>query len=158
MSGPLKRDPRLVALSHDHHQVLARCREVTLALDGVQPRDPAELAAEMVAFSNGELDSHFEAEEQILVPPYLAHAGRNRLVETLEAQHAHIRELGARLAGAGEDAVADCLSAWAEAVKAHIRFEERELFGAVQEALSEEELEAVGRGLAARGSGPACAL
>lgn len=154
MAGPIRRDPRLVPLSHDHHTALARARDVTLALDGVAPRDPEELAAELAAFFERDLARHFEAEERHLMPPFTARVGTDHeLVRELETQHAEIRRLAAALKN-GEGPVAARLRAWGEAITAHVRFEERELFGAVEAALSEAELDAIGRAL--EGEGPSC--
>lgn len=156
MTAPVRRDPRLVPLSHDHHTALARAREVTLSLDGVQPQEPDVLAARMAAFFTNDLIRHFEAEECHLLPPFVARVGENHpLAAELKRQHAEIRTLAAALDG-GEGPEETRLKAWSEAITAHVRWEEREWFNAVQDALSEDELDAIGAAL--EREGPACPM
>lgn len=156
MSSPVRRDARLVPLSHDHHTALARAREVTLALDGVQPQDAGELARKLSAFFSDDLARHFEAEERHLLPPFAARVGEDHpLVAEVTRQHAEIRQLAAALDG-GAGPVEARLRAWGEAITAHVRWEEREWFNAVQEALSEAELDAIGAAL--KREGPSCPM
>ncbi|MDH5525940.1 MAG: hemerythrin domain-containing protein [Nitrospirota bacterium] len=154
MTAPVRRDPRLVPLSHDHHVALFRAREVVLAVDGVQPQEPESLARHLAAFFDGELVQHFEAEEQHLLPPFVAHVGVDHpLVVELMRQHAEIRTLAAALTD-GEGDVWERLKAWSTAITAHVRWEEREWFNAVQEALTEDELTVIGEAL--KRAGPSC--
>jgi len=155
--SPKRRNPLLIPLSHDHHNGLARARDIVLAIDGVVPRDLHELAAESHAFAHAELLPHFEREEAYLMPPFIAKVGdQDTDVQTFMAEHQQLRALTEALQTPGDDVQAR-LTAWSQALTAHIRFEERTLFGRVQEALSEAELATLGAHLAEDG-GPACRL
>jgi hemerythrin-like domain-containing protein len=138
---------------------LARARDVVLALDGTVPRDLPELAADCVRFAEAELMPHFEREETLLVPPFAARVGEGDVdLTTMRDQHAELRTLtDVLLEDQGGVSLADRLSAWSKALTGHIRFEERIFFNRVQATLSEAEMGAVGKGLAAD-SGPACSL
>lgn len=157
---PQRRDPRLIPLSHDHHHALARAREVVLALEGkALDGTPGTigldaLAARLAAFCGGELAAHFAREEDHLLPAYRAAGGAPLAAET-ERQHAHLRGLAAALETGGAGPLAARLLAWSRAITGHVRFEERELFPAVQAALDERALTELGKVLA-DGAGPAC--
>ncbi|MDH4229898.1 MAG: hemerythrin domain-containing protein [Nitrospirota bacterium] len=159
-NSPVRRDPRLIPLSHDHHVALFRAREVVLAVDGVQPRDARELAGTLVVFFDAELARHFEAEERFLLPPFVARVGAEHpLAVELLRQHAEIRALAAALAeGASEKPTEaelwDRLKAWSTAITAHVRWEERQWFNAAQEALTEDEMAVIGAAL--QREGPSC--
>lgn len=156
MNQPIKRDPRLVPLSHDHHTALARARDVTLALDGVVEQDLDTLAARLSDFFENDLTRHFEQEEKYLLPPFALRVGADHeLVRQLKQEHADIRAHAARLNDASIP-VAERLNAWGTAIRDHVRFEERELFAAMQEELSEAELSAIGEQL--EREGPACPM
>lgn len=154
MGPPIKRDPRLVPLSHDHHTALARARDVTLALDGTVEQDLDALAARLSDFFENDLIRHFEQEEKYLLPPFIARVGADhKLVQQVQREHAAIRAHAARLKDASLP-VAERLQAWGTAIRDHVRFEERELFAAMQQELSEDELTVIGEQLAREG--PAC--
>jgi len=157
-SVPVRRDPRLIPLSHDHHNGLARARDIVLALDGTLPQALSVLAAASIRFADAELLPHFEREERLLVPPFSARVGEQDAdLVTMLDQHAELRTLTDALRGEAVDTVlTDRLAAWSDALTAHIRFEERTLFKRMQAILSESELEGIGAGLA--GQGPSCSL
>jgi len=150
MTGPIRRDPRLYPLSHDHHQALARAREATLAVDGTVPHDPAALAAlaeRCAAYFAEDLEPHFKREEKLLLPVTVARFGRDDdLVIRVKDEHAMVRKLTRRLTDPKDKApVVGRLAAWAKALVDHVRFEEREWFEALQNSLPEKELERLGR-------------
>ena len=127
----MKRSESLKGLSREHHGALAlasRVRRVALAGDG------AALAATLervrVAFRS-ELLPHFEEEERRLLP-VLEKDGQTDLVARTLAEHREMACLVASLPAGG----ADILLAFADLLGRHVRFEERELFPAL-EALTE---------------------
>jgi len=126
----VKRDPRLKGLSSDHHHGLVLARRIatgSVALDEVRRRFEAEL------------EPHFRTEEERLLPALLA-AGERALVERTISDHASLRgHLTAAGAGQGER-----LAAFGAALEAHIRFEERELFPAIEASVPSEVLDALG--------------
>jgi hypothetical protein len=106
----MKRDPRLIDLSREHHAALRLGRRL-LAGEGV-----AMLQAQRAA-----LAEHFADEERRLLPALAAH-GHDALARRLDTEH---RQLEACFAAAlrGER-----LAAAGQALIDHVRFEERELF------------------------------
>lgn len=153
MTVPIRRDPRLFPLSHDHHGALARAREATLAVDGVAPHDAAALTAlaeRCAAYFADELEAHFKREEKHLIPVTVARFGRDDdLVARVKEDHAMVRKLTRRLTDPRDNApMAGRLAAWAKVLVDHVRFEEREWFEALQNSLSPEELDRLGRLLA----------
>lgn len=106
----MRRDPRLVPLSREHHAALRLGRALIAGTGG-------ELLVQMRA----ELRAHFDEEERDLLP-VLREAGEAALVARLLDEHRTLERLF-------DDAQAGRRSAEAgEALIAHVRFEERELF------------------------------
>ena len=111
----MKRDPRLHALSSEHHQALVLARRAR--------------RGESVVGQLKELEAHFAIEERVLLPA-LARAGRADLAARTVDEHADIRH-----------SVNDPVR-FGELLEAHVRFEERELFP-ICEALIPEALDAL---------------
>ena len=117
----MKRHPHLVRLSREHHAALRVGRH--LLAGGAA----AELRAEHVA-----LVAHFAEEERELAP-LLDTGGHGALAARLRAEHVHLTSLFAAAVDGEREAAAG------QALIAHVRFEERELFPAI-ETLFEEVL------------------
>lgn len=127
----MKRSPGLRTLSSEHHTglVLAR-RAATAATD----HEVAMAWSEVEQRFKAELEPHFQQEETMLLPS-LREAGEKALVERTLAEHARMRSLIY-----DEQKNAESLRLFAELLKAHIRFEERQLFETAQARLPEFEL------------------
>jgi hemerythrin-like domain-containing protein len=125
----MKRDPRLHGLTSDHHQGLVLARRIA--------RGGVDAAAVRQRF-DAELEPHFLAEEELLLPA-LAAAGEPELVARTERDHAAMR---AHLAAA-ERGEPERLAAFAALLEEHIRFEERELFPAAESRLSRSALDRI---------------
>jgi iron-sulfur cluster repair protein YtfE (RIC family) len=141
----MKRHPSLQPLSDDHHGALVLARHVrrAAAQAGEALREAWPGLRRRFA---GELEPHFVAEEQRLLPQ-LAAAGEGRFVERARADHARLRELVA-----GEPSAA-AASEFASLLHDHVRFEERELFPRAERLLPADVLDAAGQAaLAARGA------
>lgn len=126
----MKRDPVLLPLSREHHTALSLARRCERA---AQSGDAAMIAAtceEAVNALAGPLKSHFDTEENALLP-LLQDAGAQRLVERTLAEHRQLHELRAGLLRMDVTA----LEAFGKAMIAHVRFEERELFPAIEARL-----------------------
>ncbi len=132
----MRRDPRLQGLSSEHHHGLALARRVSRAC--AQGRADATLASSVRQAFDRELEPHFRAEEELLLPP-LAAAGARDLAERTLREHAALR---AHL-GAAEHGAPARLAEFAAGLEAHIRFEERELFPAAEEGLAAEALDRI---------------
>lgn len=134
----MKRHKSLHPLSWDHHHALVEARRLRLAENG------REAAERFIEFWQKSLQNHFREEEEILLPLFarFTQADRAEIVETL-AQHIAIRrridEMIDRL-GSGAIIDAASLKELAEALDSHIRFEENELFPAIEAAVTEDEL------------------
>ncbi len=137
----MKRDPGLVPLSHDHHHGLVRVFEIRQAIRREDPLE-AQYAAN-AAFQRQELEPHFRAEEQHLVPALREFAVvEPAAIEQLLDEHRQLE----RLAAATN---ADDLSAFADLLERHIRSEERVIFPAYQERLGSEDRQRIGTAIAA---------
>lgn len=133
----MKRDPALVRLSRDHHQALA------VALELRRGADAAAAAERFSGFWREHGNLHFRVEEDVLFPAWAeAAAGyEEELVVRALTEH-HLIRTDARRVLAG-DANWTLLRRLGERLNAHVRFEERELFAAIEASLSREQLDRV---------------
>lgn len=139
----MKRHPSLHPLSRDHHHALVQARNLGLAAASNDPGNVQQAAERFAGFWESDLQAHFSQEEQIVLP-LLARAApdSNEIRETLN-QHAEITRLVAELSDklARREALeANLLDALGDSLRRHIRFEENELFPAVEASAPEEEL------------------
>jgi hemerythrin-like domain-containing protein len=141
----MKRKPELRILSVDHHHGLVAARRLRLAAEAPAAH-PEALAAFLAAWRN-EIEPHFRVEEEELLPRYAAAAGEAApLLRRTLREHAELRER-VRALEPGDTPPSQWLEA-ATALERHIRFEERELFPAVENALPDETLTALAEALA----------
>jgi hemerythrin-like domain-containing protein len=140
----MKRHRSLYPLSHDHHHALVQ----TLNLDKAGASDDQgglrDAAASFAAFWRNDLHRHFAQEEQIVLPLLAKYkmADAAEIRETLEQHSAITRligELNEKLARP-KTIEARLLISLAEPLRRHIRYEESELFPAVEASVPEEEL------------------
>ncbi len=129
----MKRHTKLQDLSRDHYAALKLALHAKrAALSG--ERDQVDAAADTCrfAFAN-ELEPHFVVEENDILPRLLV-AGQVDLVRRTEDEHALLRALAVAL----EKRDAAVLLRFSEALTDHVRFEERELFEAMERHLAAE--------------------
>lgn len=129
----MQRDARLHGLSSDHHQALVLARRLEQARAWTR-EDGARLSERFDA----ELEPHFRVEEELLVPA-LRDAGLAGLAERTLEDHAFLRASVA----AARDGDGEAARAFAERLREHVRFEERELFVACERSLPPSVLDAV---------------
>ena len=110
----MKRHPLLIPLSQDHHHSLAMCARIL--------RDPA--ADHRADF----------AKQKTLFAPWWDKLAQPAMQRRFEDEHALLRQM---LAAPKFDN-SDWMKMFAETLRGHARFEERELFQAFQEILGEE--------------------
>lgn len=146
----MKRSAALEPLSHDHFESLHLARRLRTALDA--RADAGPLAAEVVRFWEDALAGHFQQEEALLVEP-LGRVGGGDLAARMVAEHAAIRALIEAVRGA--PAEPGPVGAFADALPAHVRFEEREVFPHLERRLAPEALRALGEALRHAPSGGA---
>ena len=134
----MKRSSALTPLAHHHHAAL----EHALRLRRSTEADVELITSRFLVFMAGAGCRHFDEEESILLPVLPADAA--------DAGHRLVREHEELLGGAealGADPTADAARALGEALAAHVRFEERELFPLLEARLAPHVLEDVGRRL-----------
>ncbi len=129
----MKRSPALLKLSREHHTALVLALRIARAAD---PDDLAELAGSVPVIFLEELEVHFQEEENGLLPK-LAAAGASALVARTLAEHSEMRHLVARISTG--DLLA--LKPFGDLLKAHVQFEERELFVTAETILPANYLE-----------------
>jgi len=132
----MKRSPALLKLSREHHTALSLALRIEKA-SHTAAQDI--LLATLPGLFRGELEPHFQEEEKALLPQ-LAQAGEAALVSRTLEEHRQIRDLVGHLA----DGDRTSLPAFGALLRAHVRFEERELFVTAQRVLPADYLESSG--------------
>src|SRR5262245_8417285 len=140
----MKRHQSLYPLSHDHHHALVQALNLDKAGAGDDQTGLQEAAAQFADFWRSDLQRHFAQEEQIVLPLLAMYkaADAAEIRDTLEQHSAIARligELNEKLARP-ETIAASLLINIAESLRHHIRYEESELFPAVETSVPEEEL------------------
>lgn len=126
----MQRSTALQPLSREHHSALKlakACERAALAADAAEVAQACRRALDAYA---GELEAHFANEEQTLLP-LLNGTPDQLLAERTLADH---RQLHALLDGLRRND-AKALGRFGLCLTAHVRFEERELFPAVENKL-----------------------
>jgi hemerythrin-like domain-containing protein len=144
----MQRSKELAVLSREHHVAL----ELALRLQRATDTDADTVTRATLDFWREEGREHFRLEEELLLPAFARHAGADDpdVVRVL-VDHVDIRcritdlEIGARV-----DVAA--LNALGELLQDHVRYEERTLFGRIEETLEAAELAALGSALHASGA------
>lgn len=144
----MKRHPALVPLSRQHHDGLALGVMIERGLRaGAGPHGTAQLErlrATALDLWQLALRGHFEVEERIVFPA-ARQAGQPELVDALIAEHEAIRLQFEALERAPASELGPLLGQLRTAMVRHIRTEERVLFQAMQAAMDQPQLEALGR-------------
>lgn len=138
-NAPIDRHEALAPFSRDHYTGLVQVQRLRKAADAdaVARR---KAVAEFIEAWDQEIAQHFNDEERVLMD-LLSEDDRSRLLQ----EHTRIRALVSqvRLLYKDADPDADALRTISRTLDAHIRWEEREMFGRVQLALDDEQLEAL---------------
>jgi hemerythrin-like domain-containing protein len=141
----MKRHQSLYPLSHDHHHALVQALNLEKAGANDDQDGIRKAAGRFADFWRNDLQRHFAQEEQIVLPllaKYRA-ADAAEIRDTLE-QHSDIvrltGELNEKLSLQEVVIEASLLANLAESLRRHIRYEESELFPAVEASVPEEEL------------------
>jgi hemerythrin-like domain-containing protein len=140
----MKRSRELKPLSSEHHQALLVAFQLKKSLAGHAesagaPKDLPGLMALARRFEEQVFRPHTSAEEDLLAR-FLPEADMRRL----RSEHA---EMGRLVASARTEAPADqraSLSAFADLLERHVRWEERELFPTVESRAAQAELAIIG--------------
>ena len=131
--APLKRDPALRHLSHDHHHGLLLCWKIRQGFKlGIEP---ARMKNYCEWFWTSYLNPHFEEEEKVIFPIL---PEDNLLIKQALTEHKRLRKLFSSWENPEKT-----LGQIEEELEKHIRFEERILFPEIQEKATVEQLEAI---------------
>jgi hemerythrin-like domain-containing protein len=132
---PIKRSPQLAPLSREHHEGLLLVWKIYQGLKN--NIDPERIRKYVLWYWQSHIKPHFYQEEKILLP-YLP--PNQELARRLKTEHEQIREMILSLDQEGEKSI---LPALAKFLDDHIRFEERELFGYLEQILSKDQLDVI---------------
>lgn len=133
---PLKRHPALVPYSREHHEGLLLVWKIRQGLrTGIEATRITEYVTHFFQYS---LAPHFDREERFLFTKLAYHDPVR--IQALE-EHREIRKLLELLKN--PVSLLERLTAFADRLEAHIRFEERYLFNHLQHILPEEELQVI---------------
>jgi len=127
----MKRHPGLIQFSREHHPALVLAKRAQ-SMDNVSPEACTRLIAKVIQVFGDDLEPHFCAEEERLLPA-LRSVGHAAIVDRTLAEHAELRRLVACLD-------VDNLSHFGKLLAAHVRFEERELFPLAETVLAPDVL------------------
>lgn len=129
----MKRAEALQPLSRDHLKSLLAAKRLREATDVVAA------AQDFLAFWESEGRHHFRVEEEVLLPGWALHCRVDRVaVARMLEEHLAIRR-GALRAVAAEASIEE-LAELGQLLDDHVRFEERELFPMIEEALDPDDL------------------
>lgn len=128
---PIKRHKTLKPLSRDHHHGLMLSWKLRTGLQ--KNVDPVRMMAYCQRFHAEHLVPHFAIEEEAIFPIL---GNDHELVKRALAEHRRLTRL---FTGTEDPAV--LISQIEEELEAHIRFEERVLFNAIEEVATEEQLD-----------------
>lgn len=149
MTTSSRRHDSLIPLSREHQYALMLCLRIHRGLiehdaDANWLQSKAGVA---VRFFEGEMVSHFQAEEEILFPAMRDLTGAPRIIDELLEEHEKVRRLIDRLREIEPGSLASTLMAFADTLEAHIRKEERELFPIYEQQASAEVIFGVERAI-----------
>lgn len=129
----MKRSKALQSLSREHHTALTLAKACERAVGSDDSTQIGAACRRVVhAFAN-ELEPHFVAEEQSLLP-LLKTSGAHALVQRTLEDHLRLRTLLGEL----QQNDAEALRRFGECLFAHVRFEERELFPALERVMGDD--------------------
>jgi hemerythrin-like domain-containing protein len=124
----MKRAEALQPLSRDHLQALLAAKRLRSATD------VSAASRDFLEFWEPEGKQHFRVEEEVLLPGWALHSPVDRLaVARMLEEHLAIRRHALRVAAA--EASLEELRDLGQLLEGHVRFEERELFPMIEEAL-----------------------
>jgi hemerythrin-like domain-containing protein len=129
----MKRHKSLAVLSSDHHKGLNMVKLLKSAV-GLPISEISNIYKKFKEFFETELTEHFSEEEAFLVPPL----GNIDLIKRMCEEHKAMKEMFNKLSTS--EHIGSSLAELGKLLENHIRFEERELFGMIENTLTEEEL------------------
>ena len=140
----MRRNAALEALSRDHHLALVVAQKLERATVDTAPM--ARQAFLSYWASDGR--HHLHSEEEVLLPTAARHLDtHDESVDRVLVEHVELRRRAADLE-ANPDPPLHVIRALGELLRDHVRYEERVLFGLIEQAVPEPELAALATALA----------
>jgi hemerythrin-like domain-containing protein len=136
----MKRDARLHGLSSEHHHSLVLVRQIRTWLSRPDLDTEQEFLEQVFARFSAELEPHFAAEEDLLLPDLTGEIERELATRTA-TEHRMMREL----VSDAKSGQLDALRAFADILEAHVRFEEQQLYPICERVIPDERLAEVAR-------------
>lgn len=131
----MKRHEALVSLSRDHHHALA----LALRLRRVTPATQDDAARAFMAHWTAEEQHHFRIEEEILLPSYAQHGDpAHPAITRMLQDHIRIRRDAQLLM---QRSSLELLRQLGEALAAHVKLEEQEVFPLIERTVPEVDLQ-----------------
>ena len=130
---PLKRVLELQTLSHDHHHALQLCWKIRTSLSKNIAPDRIKTYTDW--FYKNHLCEHFKIEEELV---FSVLDSNNELVQRALSEHKNLNYLFT-----SKENIKETLEKIETDLKAHIRFEERELFTEIQNTATESQLKKI---------------
>jgi hemerythrin-like domain-containing protein len=153
----VKRAAELRSLSEDHHHGLVNARRLRQAASEKKGA-PEKAARAFLEFWQKDTSIHFRQEEEVLLPVLARYGGEldQESVVLMLTQHARIRGLIMDLSDemTRKGVRPETLQSIGEALKEHIRLEEREVFPLVEDILPQEGLKELAARLEVKEAGP----
>jgi len=126
----MKRSTALQPLSREHHTALTLAKACERAAQSRDVDRVVQTCRRVIQAFSDELEPHFQVEELSLLP-LLHDAGNKSLEQRTLTDHQQLRAL---LDGLRQNDI-DALDDFGKLLSAHVRFEERELFPALENLL-----------------------
>lgn len=123
----MKRIPELQPLSREHHTALTLAKACERAVQSCDEEQVGKTCQRVLQAFSEELEPHFQVEEQSLLP-LLRSAGNTPLEQRTLEDHRQLRALLNDLRRNDSKA----LDSFGKLLILHVRFEERELFPALE--------------------------
>lgn len=149
MTDSSRRHDSLIPLSREHQYALMLCLRIHRGLIE-HDTDAAWLqmkAGHAVLFFEGDLLTHFQAEEEFLFPAMRELSGAVPILDELLGEHERLRKLIDQLRQSEPGSLPSTLKEFADTLEAHIRKEERELFPIYEQQASPETISRVERAI-----------
>ena len=142
MKTTSRRADSLIPLSREHQYALLLCLRIHRGLSEHRADSKWQQvkAGNAIRFFEGDLVTHFHAEEEFLFPAMSELPGAARITQELLKEHRRIELLIDRLRQVDDHALAATLEEFADTLEAHIRKEERELFPIYEQHAAPETL------------------
>jgi len=149
MKSPSRRHESLIPLSRQHQHALLLCLRIHRGLiEHSADSNWLQLKADhAIRFFEGDLVTHFQAEEEFLFPAMREIPAATEIVDELLAEHGQMRQLIDQLRQMEIGSIAATLKEFADTLEAHIRKEERKLFPIYEEQASPEAIARIERAI-----------